>query len=427
MTLKYAELKNTPRLLLEAELKPLQGKRFQPTGFADLGAARYTLPDGTEMLLVESAQSVANRMELACWDEAEEKLIPELNGLPYVRVDCGELGKTNTILEFHRLNSPYIWEGAETESGNAFRKAFLDDIGLRSARKKKGDAGNDDVPGLLDFGKFHKAVFKWDTNSVLHGLFLEKVAGRLRMTRALSGFIEARKVVPAESGGVKNDQILPSPKQLGLSADDGFGNVPFHRTEFVAEEIKAYFNIDLALLRGYGLGESATKLLIALALFKIRRFLSTGLRLRTACDLEVIGEVKVIRPEGFPLPTDGELLSECETLIAACQTDKLFSDPAVTVVEWKRPNAGKIELELPAGTTEPDVPDEMKKRIKWGKATKNKGPKLIFPEGLDADVAERAKALFVGADAVIKAIDDALSKQIESPPAENGQDGGGDQ
>ena len=62
----YAKLNTAPRLLMQAELKPLQGERFQPTGFADLGVARYTLPDGTEMLLVESAQSVANRMELAC-------------------------------------------------------------------------------------------------------------------------------------------------------------------------------------------------------------------------------------------------------------------------------------------------------------------------------------------------------------------------
>lgn len=335
MSLEYTKLEKEPRLLLEAKLKPLQGERFQPTGFADLGAARYTLPDGTEMLLVESAQSVANRMELACWDEAKGDLIDKLMGLPYVRAQCGELGKTNTILEFHRLNSPYIWEGADTEKAHAFRSAFLEAIGLRSARKKKGDSGEDDVPGLLDFGKFHRAVFRWDTNAVLHGLFLEKVAGRLRMTRALSGFVEARGVSPAESGGVKNDHILPSPKQLGLSADDGFGNVPFHRTEFTAAEIKAYFNIDLALLRGYGLGDAATKLLIALALFKIQRFLSTGLRLRTACDLEVDGSLLVKRPLGYSVADEDALLDECKARIADCKSAKLFSDPAVTDVEWR--------------------------------------------------------------------------------------------
>ena len=57
MTINFAALQHAPRLLMEAKLKPLQGHRFQSTGFADLGPARYTLHDGTEMLLVESVQS----------------------------------------------------------------------------------------------------------------------------------------------------------------------------------------------------------------------------------------------------------------------------------------------------------------------------------------------------------------------------------
>ena len=108
MPIDYAALQTTPRLLMEARLRPLQGERFQPTGFADLGLARYSLPDDTEMLLVESAQSVANRMELACWDEANDDLIPELKGLPYILVTDGNDQKfTNSILEAHRINSPY--------------------------------------------------------------------------------------------------------------------------------------------------------------------------------------------------------------------------------------------------------------------------------------------------------------------------------
>src|SRR4030042_1084434 len=105
MTLDYEKLADAPRLLLEARLKPLQGDRFQPTGFADLGPARYTLADRTEMLLVDSAPTVANRMEAACRDEAADDLIADLRGLPYVRIDCGKLGMTNTTRESHRLNS----------------------------------------------------------------------------------------------------------------------------------------------------------------------------------------------------------------------------------------------------------------------------------------------------------------------------------
>lgn len=63
-------LNEAPRLLAHAALRPVQGERFQPTGFPDLGPALYKLHDHTQMLLVESAQSMANRAETVCWDDA---------------------------------------------------------------------------------------------------------------------------------------------------------------------------------------------------------------------------------------------------------------------------------------------------------------------------------------------------------------------
>jgi len=53
--MKFTTLDQSPRLLMEANLTPLQGTRFQPTGFPDLGAATYDGPGGNRMLLVESA------------------------------------------------------------------------------------------------------------------------------------------------------------------------------------------------------------------------------------------------------------------------------------------------------------------------------------------------------------------------------------
>ena len=319
---------------MEAELKPLQGDRFQPTGFADLGAARYTLPDGTEMLLVESAQSVANRMELACWDDSKEELIPALYGMPYIRVNKTDgTHLTNSVLEAHRINSPYILEGTD--------KSVFDLL-------KTGAAGLQTGP--VKISQLASLVFKYDANAVLHGVFLAKsdlAGGRLRMTRLLSGFIEANDVRVAENGGVKNDRVDPSG-----DTKSGFGNVPFHRTEFTAKTITAYFNLDLALLRGYGLNENATKLLIALSLFKVRRFLSTGLRLRTACDLDCIS-LKVNRPEGFEITSENELLAECTRLITACKSERLFADPAVTIVTWE-PSAKKGK----AKDNDEDVQDE---------------------------------------------------------------------
>ncbi|MCS6971086.1 MAG: type I-U CRISPR-associated protein Cas7, partial [Planctomycetes bacterium] len=58
------------RLLFTIPLKPLQGDRFQPTGFPSLGAATYQTAEGLK-LLVESAQSMANRLETVCWDDTK--------------------------------------------------------------------------------------------------------------------------------------------------------------------------------------------------------------------------------------------------------------------------------------------------------------------------------------------------------------------
>ncbi len=318
----FAALSNAPRLLLECELKPLQGDRFQPTGFADLGPARYTRPDGTEMLLVESAQSVANRLEMTIWDDATDDLIPELRGLPYIVVKAGERSLTNSILEAHRINSPYILEGGD--------KSVFDQL--------KKDAAGLEV-GPVRLRDLAKIVLKFDPNAVLHGVFLAKgelAGGRLRLSRLISGFIEAQGASPAESGGVKNDRVNPGKGDEGQTSKEGFGNVPFHRTEFVAATTKAYFNLDLALLRGYGLPPDANQLLIALALFKIQRFLRTGLRLRTACDLEPAGQGLIVtRPKSFQIPEESALLSECKTLVAKCKAE--FAAPALTVVEWREP------------------------------------------------------------------------------------------
>lgn len=53
MTIDFSVLEETPRVLIEASLEPLQGTRFQPTGFPNLGAAVYDGPEGRRMLLVE--------------------------------------------------------------------------------------------------------------------------------------------------------------------------------------------------------------------------------------------------------------------------------------------------------------------------------------------------------------------------------------
>jgi CRISPR-associated protein Csb1 len=319
MTLDLTPLSDHPRLLLEARLQPLQGTRFQPTGFPDLGAATYKGPDGgSDMLLVESAQSMANRLEVVCWDESADDWIEPLRGLPVVKVvDTDGKPLTNSVLEAHRLNSPYILEGKDQSVLNMLKEELAEM-----------------EEGMVDIGQLARTLIRVDTNAALHGVFLAKkdlAGGRLRLPRALSAFIEAEDVSVAASGGVKNDRVNPSG-----DTSKGFGNVPFARDEYVSPKITAYFNLDLAQIRGFGLPNSAQTLLVALALLKIRRCLRTGMRLRTACDLEAV-ELRVTRPSGFELPTEEDLAAELPDLIASVAAeDGLFSDPPVTTVTYSK-------------------------------------------------------------------------------------------
>jgi CRISPR-associated protein Csb1 len=344
MPLDFNALANVPRLLLEARLKPIQGTRFQPTGFPNLGAATYDGPDGTRMLLVESAQSVANWLEKALFkamarDAALDDLIPEAEGISYIEIDCGEFGKTNTLLEPHRINTPYLWDSTDP-SATDLQQRILDDLGIAKKRKKKGsqeskEGNEDDAAGRLDLRRFYSTLLKYDLNSLIHGAFLEKVAGRLRVPRALSGFIEAGDVRPAESGGTKFDHIFPAKDvSRGVTADDGYTNVPYAKTEFSAREIVAYFNLDLAQIRGYALGLEAERLLIALALFKTCRLLETDWDLRSGCKLAV-DSITVKRPsDGFPLPSTKDVANELSNLIKAVQDKKLLA--GVSKAKWAR-------------------------------------------------------------------------------------------
>ena len=51
MSIDLAPLEKSTRLLFTIELRPLQGDRFQPTGFPSLGAATYQSRDGAKLLV----------------------------------------------------------------------------------------------------------------------------------------------------------------------------------------------------------------------------------------------------------------------------------------------------------------------------------------------------------------------------------------
>lgn len=315
MSLDLCQLDNAKRLLFAIPLKPVQGSRFQPTGFPSLGAATFQTKEGA-CLLVESPQSMANRLELTAWDDSANDVKADLEGISHVRVNRNGSFLTDTILESHRLNSPYLLE----ESNKTFFRKLESDLRVQET-------------GPINRKKLAEVLLKYDVGALLHGVFLAKgelAGGRLRIARALSAFIEADGVRIAASGGVKNDHVHPG--KVEGDSKNLFGNIPYARDEFTAENIILYVNLDLAQIRGYCLGAEVERLLIVLALYKLRALLDGNLRLRSACDLEVATEIiTATAPKGFALPVLKDIAEALKPAIAACRdrmtvTEAEFND-----------------------------------------------------------------------------------------------------
>jgi CRISPR-associated protein Csb1 len=277
MPLDLTPLNSASRLLVEATLRaaPGSGGRFQPTGFPDLGPALYKgvrtatsngpqKPLGTEsvdMLLVESVQSMANRLEEVCLQG--EDYNADCQGVPYVRVLDGHRGKaflTSSVREPHRLASPYVLGAKRNEA--VFREELRTAIQANKQRP-------------VHIWKMVPVIFERDPGCVLHGVFLEEIDGRIRLPRLISGYIEASSPNQANSGGVYRGEV---------TAKD---NIPYPRQEFTSSAITASFIFHLSTLKGYGLDENKNRFLQTWALYKIDRFLRQYLRLRTACEFEV--------------------------------------------------------------------------------------------------------------------------------------------
>ncbi len=325
----------TIRHVYDVPLRPILGSTFQPTGFPDLGPATFDriASDGqtTSALLVESVQSMANRLEATAWDSPTAAPATAVSGLPYVEVQRAKTGEflTSSRLEAHRLFSAFIrdsqWDGHSVDH------LLVERLGVRP-----------DTP--VDHRAMARAIMALDPFSLLHGVFFAgQTTGRKgranwptqpRFARAISGVIEAHDVRRAVSGGRKSDLVHHRDEKegdnIGGSAE-GYGSVPFHRTEWTAGTITASFVVDVDLIRSYGLPAPAAELLETLALWEVRAFLSGGLRLRTACDLDVAGDIHCRK--GQPLPEQSELDARLRAAIDA-SADVLGHGKAISV-QWE--------------------------------------------------------------------------------------------
>lgn len=309
----------TNRTIHKISLQPVLGSRFQPTGFPDLGPALFERAGAgsaaADALIVESVQSMANWAERTTWDEATSRQVDALNGLPYLRV-LGPDGQflTSSRLEAHRLASAYVMDGV------------IDGV---TGEDRLGGLFGVTVKGVpQNHRAIAAAVCKLDPLSLVHGVFFArgKWAWQPKIARALTCFIEADGVRQAVSGGVKKDSVNPE----GGNTNTGYGMVPHQRVEFTASSITAYVAVDLDQIHAYGLGAHGDELLRSIVDFELATIFSGGLRLRTACDLEVMDGQSLSLPSvaeatervGNAIADAGELLGPVVDVAWAERTSK---------------------------------------------------------------------------------------------------------
>jgi len=276
-----------PRLTIRARLEPTSGmNRLQPAGFPEIGQVIYEAPDGNggrqRIAIVDSAPSMANHLEeVCCGGPFDPGLSPDLKGLPYVRCVAGPAPNTTELVvtsltEGHRLASTYFLEGCRlTGNGGVaadkFEAELHEEFGLRAVGKKEHLAAD-------GWWKVFAAIFKYDPNSLVHGIMFPK--WQIKIPRVLTAVQEAFGAERVATSGVKFDK-------LGKTTS---GQPIFSKEEVTADEVRATFVIDLALVRsfgrgGHGLSDAQKTLLVALALWKISELLSKPFRFRSGCDL----------------------------------------------------------------------------------------------------------------------------------------------
>lgn len=348
------------RIVITAELNLANGRFLQPTGFPDIDACIYRDKEGRRWCLVESEQSMANRLEAVCM-RSPGVWVKDLEGLPVVAVKnkAGALLTTN-LTEPHRIASSYVLDGKRDGEEENVKAKVARNVGL----------GNDgDFWPLDKRADLEKLVFALDPAALLHGFqFVQWKFVGLRQTRLLHARLEAELADDPEVhyGMVKWDAIEPESTREERANK---GQSIAAKSRIVPKSVTATFEIDLLGLKGLALDEEQKKFLLGLALWKVGGFLAnkpsfdprsrqTGpsLRLRADCYLRCAsitwvailepstsadqntysGEVKAGQllgalPSGFKRPTDS----------ADAPADKLDFAKLIKAVLSEKPQEAK--------------------------------------------------------------------------------------
>ncbi|HLG54746.1 MAG TPA: type I-U CRISPR-associated RAMP protein Csb1/Cas7u [Vicinamibacterales bacterium] len=433
MALDLTPLDSASRLLVEAELRVATGGggRFQPTGFPDLGPALYRGADGANWLLVESPQSIANRLERVCWVDGDAgtdrvgRYNDACKDIPFVlATDADGRPLTASTLEAHRLSSPYIWDTQPfADPDDASKQITLPDY----LKRLFSLADNRLVP----WKKVAEGLLNVDPGCLLHGLWFNDAAfagGKVRLTRVLSGYIEARDPSTANFGFQKRDGVSDrTDKEAGQSAAEGFGSVIGPKQHFTSSEIKAYFQIDLERLRSYGLSAPQVCALVAWAIYKIRRVLVASrdgvADLRTECKFEVAQRATSTEGRKDTEQPKVEEAVDCWLIDHESGNRKRWSLPMIDA-ELKqafnslRTSGGPLKVRwVPNVEGKAELPDGAAiKRNSFEAKTKIESPKP--KKGKKAD-AKQAKKFFIIFGEWSSGDKDALRSQNSEEPAKD--------
>ena len=184
----------------------------------------------------------------------------------------------STLSEGHRLASDYFLDARKLVNGEpgaeTLREQLRKDFRIIEVKKDKTYF----IPPAT-WWNIYRTIFAIDPNSLIHGVMFAKE--QIKISRLLTAHLEAFGAVRVGRSGVKFDRLQKTTS----------GQPIFSVDEETAEEIRATFILDLALLRSYGRGEfgldgEQKRLLLDLAIWKIAQLLKRPFRYRTQCFLQ---------------------------------------------------------------------------------------------------------------------------------------------
>ncbi len=282
--------------VLTATLEPVANQdRFQPAGFPEVGHVIYKAPrqNGAveNVCIVDSPASMANHLESVCMRGAHDlDLVEDLNGMPHVRcvtdagwpeVDSSKPKETvvTSLTEGHRIASTYFLGGKRLLNDGAGDETFGDVLAGEMGVLNLGKRAH---PPALKWWQVFKTMYKYDPNALVHGVLFPQ--WQIKISRALTAHMEAFGAGRVDRSGVKFDRLGKTTSGQPIFAVD----------DATAQEIRATFIIDVALIRSFGreddkklgLTEKQKEFLVGLALWKIQRLIESPFRFRSGCQLQ---------------------------------------------------------------------------------------------------------------------------------------------